>query len=68
MLGTASRKDLQHRCFPVEGTALPAKVSGYPQQTLLLWAAVYLAQKTQNSRTKQAAPAHLMQMSLPLVV
>lgn len=42
---------------------------GYPQQTLLLWAAVYLAQKAQELTDKnQAAPGHCMQMPLPLEV
>lgn len=51
-LGTVSREDLQHTHFPVEGTSIPARAFGYPQQTLLLWAAVCLAQKARNSRTK----------------
>lgn len=69
VLGTASREDLQHRCFPGEGTVISARAFGYPQPTLLLWAAAYLAQKAQELMDKNKLLQDIScKMSLPLEV
>lgn len=52
LLGTRSREESQHMHFPAEGTGIPPRAFGYPQQMVVFGAAASFGQKAQELTDK----------------